>query len=309
MCRMNSKLPLVEARHEGLVVSRHGQDVSVEDAQGHVHRCTWRRKVGLVVCGDRVAWHTTGRDEGVISAVAPRRNLLYRRDESGKEKAIAANVSQVVIVTTARPAHDADYRFNDRLIDRYTVAAEHIGAAVLLIVNKIDLLDAADLGRLDVDIAPLRAAGYRMAYTSVTTGHGLETLATDLRDHTSVFVGESGVGKSSLINWLLPESAIRVGDVSTGSGLGKHTTTAASLYHLPHGGDLIDSPGVREFGLSHIEREAVAMAFPEFRPYLGQCRFNDCRHANEPGCAIRAAVAAGDIAPRRYQSYVEITAS
>jgi ribosome biogenesis GTPase len=296
-------------RRNGLVVTSFGAKLDVEDSSGIVHRCTSRRKHGAIVCGDRVIWEPTHDDEGVVVELLKRDTLLSRPDDIGRDKAIAANIDQLIIVTTVKALNDEGYRFHDNLIDRYFIAAENLNITPVLVVNKIDLLDEAEQQRLAQDLQPYRDIGYQVRHTSTTQEHGLDELVAQLANHINVFVGESGVGKSSLISALLPDEEIRVGEVSASSGKGKHTTTTAALYHLLCGGDLIDSPGVREFGLAKIEQDALAWCFVEFRDYRGQCRFNNCAHVHEPSCAIKTAVAEGRISARRYENYLEILAT
>lgn len=293
----------------GLVVTRYGQSADVEDEQGRVFRCAVRRKLGDVICGDRVVWQPTVNDEGVIIERLPRTTLLSRPDDRGMEKLIAANIDQVIVVCAVRGAHDDRYQFNTGLVDRYIVAAETLNIEPVLIINKIDLLTTDDRQQLKAEIAPYQTIGYRVLFTSTKQNGGMDELISVLQNRTSIFVGESGVGKSSLIRWLLPKQEIRVGELSASTHKGRHTTTSTNLYHLLHGGDLIDSPGVREFGLFITEKETIAYGFREFRPYIGHCKFNNCIHRSEPGCAIKASVEQGTIHTRRYESYLKIIAS
>lgn len=302
-------IPAGSERRTGLVVTSYGAKMDVEDSDGVVHRCTSRRKHGTIVCGDRVVWEPTHDDQGIVVELLKRDTLLSRPDDLGRDKAIAANIDQLIIVTTVKALDDEGYRFHDNLIDRYFIAAENLSITPVLVVNKIDLLNEEEQRRLAQDVKSYHDIGYQVRYTSTTRENGLDDLEAQLTDRTSVFVGESGVGKSSLISALLPDEVIRVGEVSASSGKGKHTTTTAALYHLPCGGNLIDSPGVREFGLARIEQDALAYCFIEFREYRGQCKFNNCAHVHEPVCAIKAAVAAGKIDQRRYENYLEILKS
>ncbi len=296
-------------RYSGLVISRFGAKLDVEDDHGQVFRCTSRRKHGAIVCGDRVIWTPTHDNEGVILERLERDTFLCRPDDIGREKAIAANINQLIIVSTVKALTDEGYYFHDRLIDRYFIAAENLSIAPVLIINKIDLLSEAENEQLKNDIACYLDAGYQVLYTSTKQDHGLDALHEQLQNGISIFVGESGVGKSSIIRHLLPEEEIRVGEVSASSGKGKHTTTAAALYHLKDGGDLIDSPGVREFGLSQIDAQALPFCFKEFRDYIGHCKFHNCSHQTEPKCAVKQAVKEGKISQRRYDNYLEIMAS
>jgi ribosome biogenesis GTPase len=192
------------------------------------------------------------------------------------------------------------------LINRYLVAAELTDIPPAIVINKVDLLDAAARAGLEERLAVYVHIGYPLLYASTKEAHGLDTLRAQLRHKTSIFVGQSGVGKSSIIQSLLPEREIRVGALSEASGLGRHTTTSTVLYHFPDGGELIDSPGVRDFGLGHVDAQQIAQGFVDFRPFLGQCRFNDCAHAVEPGCALQAAVDNGELDRGRFESYHRI---
>jgi ribosome biogenesis GTPase len=237
---------------------------------------------------------------GVVEAVQPRASVLTRPDYYDGLKPVAANVDQVVIVSSVLP----ELSFN--IIDRYLIASETIAIAPLLVLNKIDLLDSVLLADYKKQLSIYQDIGYKVLFVSRESGEGIEALEAELTGKVNIFVGQSGVGKSSLINALLPELAIEEGAVSSNSGLGQHTTTAARLYHFPSGGDLIDSPGVREFGLWHLEPAQVTEAFIEFRPHLGGCKFRDCKHLDDPGCLLRAAVEENKISNVRFQSYHKI---
>jgi ribosome biogenesis GTPase len=211
-----------------------------------------------------------------------------------------ANIDQVIIEAALEPA--LDYF----LIDKYCVAAELAQAEPLIIINKADLLTEKDRARVSLLISEYRLIGYTTLLISALKNTGIEAFNDRLSRKTSILVGQSGVGKSSLIKRLLPDRDIITGKLSAASGLGKHTTTSTTLYHLPHGGHLIDSPGVRDFHLGRVPDDELGNGFREFRPYLGQCKFNNCRHLSEPGCAINAAVAGGHILERRMASYRQL---
>lgn len=269
----------------------------VEDTAGKLTRCVARRTLGNIVCGDHVSWQPSGEQEGVITAITPRRSVLTRADGADRLRPLAANIDQILIVAAPEPAPEPF------LIDKYTVAAELANTSPVLVINKADLLDSAGRRALDGALSGYIDTGYPVLYTSARQNTGLEQLADRLAGRTSILVGQSGVGKSSLIKRLLPELDIAIGRLSEASGQGRHTTTTTTLYHLPHGGELIDSPGVRDFRLGQVDPGALAGGFREFRPHLGHCRFSDCRHVSEPDCAVIAAVASGEISARRLESY------
>jgi ribosome biogenesis GTPase len=288
---------------EGLVVAHYGTQVAVESTPGDTRRCHLRANLEGLVTGDRVVW-CEGEPVGVVVAQLPRHSALSRPDPYGKLKPVAANIDQILVVIAPFPEPHAN------LIDRYLVASETVGIEPVILLNKMDLLEAepelhARLAEL-LNIYP--TLGYRILHTSSKQG-GLEELNEALRERTSVFVGQSCVGKSSLVNALLPQAELRIGALSENRQKGTHTTTTARLFHLPCGGSLIDSPGIREFGLWHMTREQVEQGFREFRPLLGTCKFRDCQHQQEPGCAILAAVDSGDISATRLESYRHIVAS
>lgn len=291
---------------DGVVVSRFGMHADVEAADGSQNRCNIRRTLRSLVTGDRVVWRpgvsTHEGVKGIVEAVHERTSVLTRPDFYDGVKPIAANINQIVIVSAILP------ELSLNIIDRYLVACETLAVEPLIVLNKIDLLDAAMRLRVNGMMETYRKIGYRVIEVSSQTHEGMQAFEQALVGRISIFAGQSGVGKSSLLNALLPPSKeqILVNQVSDVSGLGQHTTTAARLYHFQHGGDVIDSPGVREFGLWHLEPEQITQGFVEFRDYLGGCKFRDCRHDTDPGCAIRAAMEKGDIAKERFDNYHRI---
>jgi len=291
----------------GLVIAHFGVQVEVEadDGQeaGQVFRCHLRANLPALVTGDRVVWRAGNQGIGVIVAQLPRSTELCRPDSRGQLKPVAANVDLIVIVFAPAPEPHAN------LIDRYLVAAEHAGIRPLLLLNKADLIDDDNAPALNALLAVYRQLGYPLLEVSAHHGNGMEQLQAMLDGHISVFVGQSGVGKSSLVNSLLPDVQTRVGELSEWSGQGQHTTTTARLYHFPGGGELIDSPGIREFGLVHVSRDDVEAGFIEFTDLLGTCRFRDCKHDREPGCALLKALEDGRIQQQRMNSYRSIIAS
>ena len=281
----------------GLVIVNYGKNQLVETSSGDIINCVARRGLPQIVCGDEVDWLPTGDNSGVIETIRPRRAVLHRANGNNGQRPLVANIDQVVIEAALEPA--LDYF----LIDKYCVAAELTQTEPLIIINKSDLLQDEDRERISVLVSEYRDIGYTTLLTSALKNTGIEAFIASLSGKTSILVGQSGVGKSSLIKRLLPHRDIDIGKLSAASGLGKHTTTSTTLYHLPQGGRLIDSPGVRDFHLARVPDEELGHGFREFRPYLGQCRFNNCRHLSEPGCAINAAVAEGRILERRMASY------
>ena len=287
----------------GLVIAHFGVQVDVEDGDGQICRCHLRANLPTLVTGDRVVWRAGNQGQGVIVAQLPRSSELCRPDSRGQLKPVAANVDQIVIVFAPLPQPHAN------LIDRYLIAAEHAGIRPLLLLNKADLLDEDNAAFIDSLLTTYRQLDYPLLEVSAHEGAGMDQLRAALDDRISVFVGQSGVGKSSLVNSLLPGVDLKVGALSELTGKGTHTTTTARLFHFPEGGDLIDSPGIREFGLGHVSRDDVEAGFIEFRELLGRCRFRDCRHDRKPGCALLQALEEGRIQPQRLASYRHIIAS
>ena len=295
---------------EGQVISRFGQHADIEAADGSVQRCNLRRTIKSLVTGDRVVWRAAlqnneeGRVNGIVEAVHERESVLTRPDFYDGIKPIAANINQIVIVSAILP------ELSLNIIDRYLVACETLGVEPLIVLNKIDLLNDESRDQVNDLMNIYRNIGYRVLEVSGYTNEGIDALTAALAGRISIFAGQSGVGKSSLLNTLLPENAdILVNNVSDVSGLGQHTTTASRLYHFPHGGDVIDSPGVREFGLWHLTPEQVTQGYTEFRDYLGGCKFRDCKHGDDPGCALREAVENGEISAERFENYHRILES
>lgn len=294
---------------DGRVISRFGMHADVEARDSTLHRCNIRRTLRSLVTGDRVVWRpgvvTHEGVTGIVEAVHERTSVLTRPDFYNGVKPIAANIDQIIIVSAIVP------ELSSNIIDRYLVACETLVIEPLIVLNKIDLLDTAARQRTDCIMETYRRIGYAVLEVSSQTLEGIAAFAQALAGRISVFAGQSGVGKSSLLNVLLPPSKekIQVKQVSGVSGLGQHTTTTSRLYHFPHGGDVIDSPGVREFSLWHLEPEQITQGFVEFRNYLGACKFRDCRHDTNLGCAIRAAMEKGDIAEERFDNYHRMLAS
>lgn len=286
---------------QGIVVTRHAKHADVETELGEIFRCNLRRTLKNVVVGDRVSWRLGSEQlqgiSGVIEAVFPRDNELSRPDYYDGIKVMAANIDQIIIVSAVLP------ELSLNIIDRYLVICETAKIPALIVLNKIDLLSDAERDQVQQQLAIYEKIGYKTLCLSADTGENMTQLDHYLSQGTSIFVGQSGVGKSSLINQLLPEVQAQTGAVSEISGLGQHTTTASRLYHLPQGGNLIDSPGIREFGLWHLTAEQITLGYHEFQSVLGTCKFRDCKHKEDPGCAVREAVEQGKIDPVRFENY------
>ena len=272
----------------GLVVAAHRRHYGVDlDDGGGMIECVLKGRTTTLACGDRVEVVREARG-GVIVGVAPRRSLLYRSD-AFNEKLIAANVTQVLGVVAP------DVPVDEHLLNRWIVAAEAERCRFLLVVNKADLPGAA---RFAERFAQYAALGYRTV--RVSAKGDVSPLASWLRGEHSVIVGQSGMGKSTLINALLPGTNARTGELSEALRSGRHTTTAAMLYRLPgDDGWIVDSPGMKVFGLAHCTQEVITGAFVDLRELVSHCRFRDCRHISEPDCAVRAAVAEGRVTPQR----------
>ncbi|MDD5034976.1 MAG: ribosome small subunit-dependent GTPase A [Methylococcaceae bacterium] len=287
-----------DAQREGLVVSHLGKGLAVESSDGRILLCHTRRRLGDVAVGDRVMWVPCEGEQGRVEAVLPRRSVLIRPGYAGKLRYVAANLDRVFVVIAPAPLPDW------LLVDQYLAVCEHRGIAAGIVFNKIDRVEDEALA-MD-ELADYVHIGYSAHPVSARSGRGIAEFRQSLQGHCSMLSGQSGVGKSSLTNALLPDKDLRTGEISERSGLGRHTTTAATLYHLPQGGDLIDSPGVAVFGLAEIQGPDLAWGYREFQSRIPQCRFNDCRHVNDKGCAVREAMEAGDIAKDRYLRYLKL---
>lgn len=277
---------------QGTVVGAFGKRFQVElTADKKRISCVTRGKKTDLACGDLVMIQMTDRHEGVIEITLPRKTLLYRSN-AFKSKMLAANVTQIIIVLATQPS------FYEALLNRCLIAAEAANIKALIVLNKCDLADNEDAKQ---KLALYAALGYSVLPLSAT--EDISTLRPYLQGEASILVGQSGMGKSTIINSLLPDADVRTREVSVVLDSGKHTTTAAHLYHLDANSQLIDSPGLQEFGLHHLSTDELEYAFIEFRPFLGKCRFNNCKHLQEPDCAITGAMDAHKITPERLAIY------
>lgn len=291
--KVESQLDKDEIEHSGKVITRYGQRQLVENEQGRVFQSVSRQNIGLSVAGDRVLFQKTKHDEAIVTAIYPRDSELKRQG-----KLIAANIDQLWLVVALEPHYEFE------LIDRYLIMAENSKLPIGIIVNKIEL--SSDEKSTTKDFMHYKSLGYDVHFISVKNQKNLDSFKEKLVNKSHIFLGQSGVGKSSLINSLIPDLELRVSEISNKSKLGKHTTTNTTIYHIPSGGDLIDSPGVREFQLENLTELEIKSGFKEFKALSSECRFRDCRHINEPNCAVKDSLDQGKISNNRYQSYLNI---
>jgi ribosome biogenesis GTPase len=282
----------------GTIIAAHGRHY-LADVEGRKLQCVTRGKKTNVAVGDKVNLKMTSEDQAVIESIAERDTLLYRSDQY-KSKLLAANLTRLFIVVATEPG------FADDLVSRSLVAAEAAGIDAHLILNKTDVTDLLPKARERIGV--YTALGYPLHEVSARTdeAHAVATLMPLLEGQSSIFIGQSGMGKSSLINLLVPDADIAVREISAALDTGKHTTTFTRLYDLGGNGSIIDSPGFQEFGLYHLSEGMLERAFVEFKPYLGHCKFYNCRHLIEPQCAVLAAVAEGKIAKFRHTLYGQL---
>ena len=287
---------------EGIVTAHYSQVVEIEDIAGVTHRCYLRKNLGTFAVGDQVIWQMNNEKNGVVVAIKPRFSELFRFNKMTGQRLIAANVEQLFIITAPEPTRAIN------IIDRYLMLAEIQKIKPMIIYNKTDLLDSEALNTVDDYLSYYQELGYPVIYTSANQNIGVEKLLCRLKNRTSIFVGLSGVGKSSLINTIFPDTNSRVNELSTISREGNHTTTTAKLYHFPSGGKLIDCPGIRELAIGKVSAIQVLSGFKELATLATQCQFRNCTHTQEINCAILTAEAKASVNLERLASYRNIIA-
>lgn len=281
---------------DGLVIAHFGSTLLVEDQFGKLHKCYARKNLGSLVTGDNVTWQRVDEQNGVIVELNSRRSLLKRTISANNSKPMAANVDQMLIVIAPKP------KISQTTIDRYLVQANINGLQALIIMNKIDLIKPRQTHKFESLLNEYEKIGYNHLLVSCKQDTEISHLTEYLQNKTNIVVGQSGVGKSSLIQKLVPDLQVSIGELSNIDS-GKHTTSASRLYHLPNGGHIIDSPGIRELKLHYLTADELVQGFIEFQPYLGKCKFRNCTHRHEPDCAILEATKAGKIAEFRLKNY------
>jgi ribosome biogenesis GTPase len=288
------------ALESGRVVASFGRTVQVEDERGQLVDCGVFGRRLEIVCADRVFFERTGAaGTGIVHERLPRQSVIARANSRGASETIATNATQLVVVLADPPLPDF------YLVDRYLAAAEAARLPAIIVLNKVDSESARDAQcRLELDT--WQRVGYATLEVSALTGTGLDALAALLRPHTSLLVGQSGVGKSSILNAFIPDADARTREIVAKTGKGSHTTTRTALFKIPGGGELLDSPGVRDFAPGPDLLRDTADGYREIVALAPRCRFKDCHHGEEPGCAVRAAAVSGDIAERRYRSYAQL---
>jgi len=280
------------------IIASHGRHYVARDAAGKLWHCIARGKKrevavnDLVMLTDLANSGDVSQPQAVIDNIEPRQTL-FRRSDLFKEKAIAANVDQVWFVVATEPSFDPE------LLSRCQVACAAEGINFTILLNKADLTDL--LPKAEALIAPFAAIGIPVIRTSTLSGQGMDDLRKCISGRSTVLTGQSGMGKSSLINELVPDAKATIGEISHYLDTGRHTTTTVQAYQQSADTTIIDVPGLQVFGLSHLSDEQILLAFPEFRPQLGDCRFRDCRHLNEPDCAFRSAVDVGTATAARLE--------
>lgn len=293
---------------KGLMISRFGEQADTMDIEtGQVTRCFLRQHLGAPVAGDRVGFRVSNNQQGVIESIEERTSLLQRPSHHQGLKPVVANINRVFVMVAPLPD------FSSVLLDRYLVAIENAGIDITIVANKWDLTEEIEKQSIEEQLSTYQTLGYAVIKISTKNDNGKKEFIEAIANHASILVGQSGVGKSSVINWVFSVETLATQSISENSRLGQHTTTASQLFCLGNdpvkGGFIIDSPGIREFGLWHLDSSQVASGFCEFVPLLGSCKYRDCKHIDEPGCEILIAVAKGLISKARWSNYKKIISS
>jgi len=279
------------------VISHFGNQVLICDQDAKRLRAKVKQGLPALVCGDKVKWQENSMHEAIVIELMTRHGLLTRSTQHAAEKLIAANVDIGFIVISHKPD------FKTALLDRYIAACELADIQVSIVFNKVDNVEAEVLNEFKAKLEPYAAIGYPLHYISVKEMTGIEHFKQTVHGKTGVLVGQSGVGKSSILRALFPQADPKIGEISDKTNKGKHTTTYSELYTLDATSYLIDSPGIREFGLNISDPGMLPMGFKEFKPFINDCQFRNCKHTNEPKCAVKQAVKDGEIASARWESY------
>lgn len=288
------------AEQPGLLIAHYGITVFVENQAGGLFRCDIRQNLGSLATGDEVVWQQFDESTGVVTACRPRQSVLMRATRNGP-KPLAANLSQLCVIIAPEP------KPQKTTIDRYLVLAQNANIDVLIVLNKIDLIDDAHPQHQLMELLNhYRKIGYRCIALSSKTHKGLTEFESLLHQQRSILVGQSGVGKSSLLMALVPGAEARVQALSHLARTGKHTTTTSRLFHLPRGGDLVDTPGANQLLIYHLSEQEIAEGFKEFSPFLGRCKYRDCKHVQESGCALQAAIHEGEIQKFRLHNFFKL---
>ncbi len=295
----------------GLVLKSTGKWYEVKSDEGIIYQCDIKGKLRLksisttnpLAAGDRVEFEVDGDEQGHILNIEERKNYIIRRSVNLSKEAqiVASNLDQAFLVITIRHPQTTP-----GFIDRFLVTADAYGIPAVLVFHKMDQYDEKDLRAIDRMIDVYSKAGYHCLKSSITNGLGIEEFGAMMKDKINLISGHSGTGKSSLVNYFIPGKDLRIGDISVSSDKGQHTTTFAEMHELPFGGYIVDTPGIKGFGLVDIPKEELNHHFKEFFALLPQCKFNNCKHLSEPGCAVIKGLATGEIAQSRYNSYISM---
>lgn len=283
---------------KGLVLKRFGRHAEVEDEAGKIFHCTIRPNIDSLVAGDEVVWQKTATNKGIVLSRFDRKTVLERPDNRGKIKPIASNITQIIVVIAPKPILSLP------LLDSYLILAEYLKLDICIVLNKTDL--ACENIKKDLNDIYF-GLGYNLLFLSKFESDGIDKLKEKLQNQTNIFVGQSGVGKSSIIASILPHERIITQEISASTELGCHTTSNACFYHLPSGGALIDSPGIRDFSLNQLEIKDFSWGYREFRQFQSECKFRNCNHNNTPQCGVIAAVKDGKISITRYENFIKLT--